>query len=377
MLLAALLIASLTGPPPARPGPAPLAADVEALTKDGKIDEAIGSGRAAVAARPDDVDARLALARALGVKARRFNHVVNVKVSKDDLAKGTVTVPGGKADDGPLQIGYDAGLFEEAQLHLNEGIKRAPTREDIRVFQCYLLTDAARIDRAKAAIADAVAKLPKTAAEAKTFVAFGAERVKRGDIEGGAALMAPVAEAYPANGDVQADYGNVLTRLGRKSEAFTALDRAVQAAPKDVRTARTRAMSAMLLRDYPRARSAWDGVFRLTRLEGDALASAAAAYALDPKAAVPLFRDLAMPTPSANKGVADVANLYALAGTAGPGSDAAKGLAKGLIDSGQLVLAIPLLDSAVKADAKDASSKALLVKVFNDLGCGALANTVK
>jgi tetratricopeptide (TPR) repeat protein len=377
MLLSALLIASLTSAPAARSGPAASAAEIEGLTKAGKIDDAIDSGRAAVAARPDDVDTRLALARALGVKARRFNHVVNVKLSKDDVAKGTITVPGGSLDDGPLQIGYDAGMFEEAQLHLNEGIKRAPAREDVRVFQCYLLTDASRVDRAKAAIADAMAKLPKTPAAAKTFVAYGAERVKRGDIEGGAALMAPVAGAYPGDADVQSDYGNVLTRLGRKAEAFAALDRAVRAAPKNVRAARTRATAAMLLRDYPRAQSAWDDVHRLTRLDGDALASAAAAYAIDPKAAVPLFRDLATPSPSSNKGVADVANLFALAGTAGPRSDAAKGLAKGLIDSGQLVLAIPLLDSAVRADATDASSKGLLVKVFTDLGCEALAHTIK
>ena len=53
------------------------AAQVEKLTLDGKAEEAMEKGRAAVAAHPDDVDLRLALARALAAKARRSNRVLN------------------------------------------------------------------------------------------------------------------------------------------------------------------------------------------------------------------------------------------------------------------------------------------------------------
>lgn len=381
MIPAALLLATLTAGRAAPASPAPQAsgpaARVEALVGAGKLDEAIEAGRSSVTAHPDDVDLRLALARALAAKARHFDHVVNVKLSEADLAKGQVKVPGGSLADTPLQIGYDAGLFEEAVLHLDAGIARGPRREDVRVFKCFLLTDAARVERAKSAIVEALASLPKTPALAKTMVAFGVERVKRGDLAGGVTLMRPVADAFPAEADIQSDYGNALTRLGRATEAFAAFDRAAAAAPKDVRTARTRATAAMLLRDYPRARSAWNAVYSLTRVDGDGLAAAAAAYAIDPKNSVALFRELSSPSPSSNKGLADVANLFALAGTAGPGSEAAVGLARGLVQGGQLVLAIPVLDRARKAAPANREVGALLEKVYGDLGCGELAKTLK
>ena len=199
------------------------------------------------------------------------------------------------------------------------------------------------------------------------------ERAKRGDLEGGVRLMEPVAAAFPAAGEIQSDYGNALTRLGRAPEAYAALDRAVKASPGDVRTARTRAMAAMLLRDFPRARREWDEVYRLTKIDGDGLASAAAAYAIDPKNSVALFRDIAVPTPSSNSGVGQVANLFALAGTAGPESEAAMSLARSLVDTRQTVLAIPLLDAAIRATPSDPEPRKLLAKVFRSMGCDALA----
>ena len=75
------------------------ASELEALVRDGKADEAIPKGRAAVGERPDDVDLRLALARALAAKARRFSHTVNVKLSEADLAKGEIRVPGAQLGD--------------------------------------------------------------------------------------------------------------------------------------------------------------------------------------------------------------------------------------------------------------------------------------
>ena len=143
-----------------------------------------------------------------------------------DLAKAT------------RRVDYDTGLFEESILHLEFAIKRAPQREDLRVFQCFLLTDAGRIDRAKAAIAAALLALPKTPAVAKTMTAYGAERAKRGDPAGGAALLAPVVSAFPKNAAILVDYANVLTRLGRKSEAYGAFDQVTALAPREVRDPR-------------------------------------------------------------------------------------------------------------------------------------------
>jgi tetratricopeptide (TPR) repeat protein len=284
-----------------------------------------------------------------------------------------VKIPGANLGDSPLQPGYDASLFEEAQLNLDAAIAASPKREDARAMKCFLLTDAGRIDRAKAAIVDAIAALPESRQTATTLIAFGAERAKKNDLAGGAELMAPVAAAFPGVAEIQADYGNLLTRLGRKREADAALDRALAAAPNDERTARTRAVAAMLLRDYPRARGAYDALFRAKRSANDQFASAAAAYGVDPKGAVEVMRSLAVPAAGADPGMSDLANLYALAGTAGAGSTAAMSLARRLVGSQQLVIAIPVLDRAAKADPKNAEAKKLLAEVYEGLGAPGLA----
>ena len=366
------LALTLAVPGPARAAAA-TAAEIDALGKAGKLDEAIAKGRAATGEKPKDPDLRLALARALGTKARRFNHVVNVKVSQKDLEKGEIKVPNPNLGDSPLQAGYDASLFEEAQLNLDAGIAVAPTREDLRAFKCFLLTDAGRIDRAKAAIVDAAKALPSNDQTAKTLIAFGAERVKKDDFAGGASLMAPVAAAFPRNGAVQADYGNVLTRLGRKSEADAAFDRAIAAAPGDKRTARTRAVAAMLLRDYPRARGAFDDLSRSGRAMEDRFAAAAAAYGMDPKGSLELMKELAHPTASADQAVTDLAYQWFLVVKEGPGSAAAVSLGRKLAQTQQLVLAIPVLDRAAQANPKNDEAKKLLAKVYADLGAPALA----
>ena len=365
-----LLVLTLAAPGPARA--AATAAELDALGKAGKPDDAIEKGRAATAERPADPDLRLALARALATKARRFNHVVNVKVSQQDLEKGEIKVPNPNLGDTPLRPGYDASLFEEAQLNLDAAIAAAPSREDVRAFKCFLLTDAARIDRAKAAIAASVGALPHTDQTAKTFIAFGAERAKKDDLAGAAELMAPVAAAYPKNGSVQADYGNVLTRLGRKGEADAAFDRAIAASPGDRRTARTRAVAAMLLRDYPRARGAFDDLFRSGRAVEDQFAAAAAAYGIDPKGALEPLKTLVQPSASSDQAVNDLAYQYWLAAKQGPGSVAALSLGRKLATSQQLVIAIPLLDRAAQADPGSDEARKLLAKVYADLGAPGL-----
>jgi len=371
LLALALAVASL----PAAPDRAATAtaAQIERLTQDGKADDAMEKGRAAVAAHPDDVDLRLALARALAAKARRLSRLVDVELSQEDVDRGQVSVQDADLGAAPVRVDYDAGLFEEAILHLDFGIERAPRREDLRVFQCFLLTDAGRIDRAKAAIAAALLALPKTASLARTMAAYGAERAKRGDPAGGAALLAPVAEAFPRDASVLVDYGNVLTRLGRKSEAYAAFDRATQLAPQDVRYARTKAIGAMLLRDYRRAQGAFDAAFRLGRDVPDEFASYAATYGIDPKASAALMRELGTPTPSSDPSVVDLANTFVRAGTKGASSEDAMTLARQLIAAQQYLFAIPVLDRAIRANPKNTEAKTMLATAYRALGCEALA----
>jgi len=383
-LVLALALALATIPQASSPAAAPAApalarasvataAQLERLIQDGKADEAVKEGRPAVAAHPDDVDLRLALARALAATARHTNRQVNVKVSKDDTERGEIRLKDEDLRAATLQVDYDAALLDEALASLEFGIKRAPQRADLRVFQCFLLTDAGRIDQAKAAIESALAALPKTAATAKTMTAYGAERAKRGDPAGGAELLAPVVKAYPDDATIMIDYANVLTRLGRKYESYDAFDRATLLAPKDARTVRTKAIGAMLLRDYRRARGAFDTAFRLSHDVADEFASYAAVYGLDPGASATLMRELGKPAAASNPAVADLANAFVQAGTAGASSKEAMTLARSLLDSQQFVLAIPVLDRAVKASPKDAEATAMLQTAYRELGCASLA----
>ncbi len=374
LLLALALALALVTNPVATSRAATLSApQIEKLTRDGKVDDAMSKGRAAVGAHPNDVSLRLALARALAAKARRVSRVVDVKLSQDDLDRGQIRVPEVDKNDLPRHVEYDRVLFEEANLHLDEAIKRAATREDLRILKCFLLMDAGHIDRARAAIASALAALPKTPALAKTMIAFGAERTKRSDPAGGVALLTPVASAFPKDAAVQIDYANVLTRLGRKTEAFAAFDRATAIAPQDVHYARTAAVGALLLRDYPRARTAFDVAFRLGQDIEDRFASYAAAYGVDPKASSALMLELGTPAPPEKPSIADLANAFVRAGTMGPGSADAMILARNLVASQQFVFAIPVLDRAIQADPGNAEAKTMLASAYRDLGCAPLA----
>jgi Flp pilus assembly protein TadD len=374
LLALALILGTIPGTAPAgKPSGGATAPQIEKLIQDGKADEAIKSGRPAVAAHPDDVDLRLALARALAAKARHANRVVNVKLSKEDIDRGEAELKGVNLGAATPRIDYDAALLDEALLHLDYGIKRAPQREDLRVFQCFLLTDSGRIDRAKAAISSTLGALPKTPALAKTMTAYGAERAKRGDAEGGAALLAPVAAAFPDDPAILVDYANVLTRLGRKPEAYAAFDRVTELAPKEARYVRTKAVGAMLLRDYRRARTAFDAAFQLGHSVADQFSSYAAAYGVDPKAAAPLMTGLGAPAASSDPALADLANSFARAGTAGAASKDAMALAKSLMDSKQFLLAIPVLDRAILARPKNTEAKTMLKTAYRELGCASLA----
>jgi Flp pilus assembly protein TadD len=129
----------------------------------------------------------------------------------------------------------------------------------------------------------------------------------------------------------------------------------------------------MLLRDYPRARTAFDAAFQLGHGVADQFASYAAAYGIDPKGSAPLMRGLGAPAASSDPSVADLANSFALAGTAGAASKEAMTLARSLLASQQFLIAIPVLDRAIQARPKDAEAKTMLQTAFRELGCASLA----
>ena len=369
-LLVALALAVATVPQaPARTGSSTTAAQLERLIRDGKADDAVKQGRPAVAAHPDDVDLRLALARALAAQARHANRQVDVTLSKDDTDRGQLTVKDADLRTATLRVDYNVALLDEALAQLDVGIERTPKRLDLRVFQCFLLTDSGRIGSAKDAITSALSALPKTPELAKTLTAYGAERAKRGDPAGAAELFAPVASAFPDSAAILLDYANVLTRLGRRNEAYDAFDRAILLAPQDVRARRTKAIGAMLFRDYRRARSTFDAAFRLSNDRADEFAAYAATYGLDPAVSASFMSEIASPAAASEPAIVELAKAFARAGTSGASSEDAMTLARSLVESEQFVFAIPVLDRAVKADSTNTEAKSMLQNAFRELGC--------
>jgi tetratricopeptide (TPR) repeat protein len=267
-------------------------------------------------------------------------------------------------------------MYEEALLHLAEGIKRAPQRKDLRSMQLFLLTDGARIERASAALREAVVKLPREPGLAAELARFGAERTLRGDAAGGVQMLGIVADAFPEDAAVRADYGLSLARLGKKDESLAALDRAVALAPKDLRILRLRATAALILRDYPRARAAYETAFTAGRQDNDRFAAAVAAYGTDPASSRELFQELATPTASAPAAMIALAGEFATVAAQGPGSVAASNLAKKVVDARQELLAIPLLDRYLKVKPADAPARERLAAVYRALGSPSLAAAV-
>ena len=375
MIPALAVVLVLASVPPAQTGKSlSTAPQLEKMIQDGKAGDAVKAGRPAVAAHPDDVDLRLALARALAAQARKANRQVKLTVSKEDAERGSLTVKDQDARAGTLHVDYDTALLDEALAQLDAGIERAPKRSDLRVFQCFLLTDSGRIDAAKSAIEAALAALPRTGETAKTMTAYGAERAKRGDPKGAAKLLEPVVAAFPDDAAIMIDYANVLTRLGQKNESYVAFDRAILLAPQEVRYVRTKAIGAMLLRDFRRARAAFDTAFRLGHEVPDQFASYAATYGLDPKVAAMFMGELASPAVGADPAVVDLAHEFQKAGTAGASSAEALALARSLVESQQYVFAIPVLDRAIKAKPGDPEATAMLKTTYRELGCESLAN---
>jgi tetratricopeptide (TPR) repeat protein len=351
-------------------------AAIEALLESGRLDEAVAKGRAAVLAHPDDVEVRLAAAKALAARGRRVEKLVELSGTPSDLASGKVKITRETLEAGKITPGYEATYYEEALLNLTEGIKRAPVRKDLRSMQLFLLTDGARLDRAAAALRDAIAKLPREPGLASELSRFGAERTRRGDPAGGVQLLTIVADAFPQEGAIRADLGLSLARLGRKNEALSALDRAVAVAPRDLRILKMRATAALILRDYPKARSAYEAAFSAGKQESDRFAAAVAAYGHDPASSKELFQELATPTASAPPAMLTLASEFATVAAQGPGSAAASSLAQKVIGAKQELLAIPLLDRYLKAKPADAKAREHLAAVYRALESPSLAEAV-
>ncbi len=343
--------------------------DLEGMIKAGKLDEAIAAGRTAVEAAPADPDLRAVLAHALAAKGRDVRRVVAATVKAEDVLAGKAVLPRVGPDHPPkIEVIYDPALLEEALRHLREAVRLAPRREDLRFTECYLLTDAGDVDRAAVAVRAALEALPRTAALSTSLATFGIERGKRGDPRGGAVLLLPVTTAFPADATLAADRGFLLAQAGLETEALAELDRAAKGAPKDLRVQRRRAAAFMLLREFKRARSAWQAAVEAGREDGDRLGAAAAAIATNVETARTELKSLAEPAASADPAIVELAVDLMRAASAPAASKENVALAKKLADGGKELLVTPLLHRALRADPRNKEAAALLAGIERRLG---------
>ncbi len=353
-------------------------ADIEALIKTGKLDEAISAGRAAVANRPDDPDLRGALAHALAAKGRRVDRVLDVTVGSAQIDKGSIPIrPSGKDQPQRLEVSYDSALFEESLGQIREAIRLAPKREDLRLTECYLLTDAGDIERASAAIRRAITDLPASPSLPHDLASYGAERAARGDLQGAVILTGIVAKSFPGDAEVQADDGLLLMRAGKKAEALAAVDRAASAAPKSLDIQRRRASVAVLLHDSARARSAYQAAFAIEHQDEDRLGAAAAAIGADAKVARAELEELATPAASASPALVAFAGDFLRALAAAPASRTSLDVARGFSTAGQDLLAVPLLDRALRAKPGQPEATELLAGIYARFDCPVLATGLR
>jgi len=305
-------------------------------------DEAIAAARAAVNAKPDDPDLHMNLAQALIGKARRVGRVVDATLDSKAIAPGqqTIRLPLG-VKNSKIEVIYDPDLFEDALREVREAIRLAPMRKDLRFSESYLLTDAGDIERASAAIRRAIESLEGEPGLASTLASYGSERVKRGDVQGGAILLGVVATAFPGNASVQVEHASALARDGKGEEARTALDRTGEAASVDLDVHRKRALIALLLQDFSRAGDAFRKAYALSRQDPDRLGAAAATFGLDPSTAQFALEELAAPASSADPGAVEIAKAFMRAVPAP--REQRYDLAKFLMTKRQHLLAIPVL----------------------------------
>jgi hypothetical protein len=176
---------------------------------------------------------------------------------------------------------------------------------------------------------------------------------------------------------VQGDYSFTLARGGRKREAFAAMDRAVAAAPDDIRTHRMNATVGLVLRDFPRARSAYQKAHAVGKSEQDRFGAAVASYGIDPAASREELLALATPAAASDPNVVPLAATFAKAAEDGPASATAMQLARNLVLNKQELLAIPVLDRVLAAQPGHKDASKLLADLYDALGCKKLASAVR
>jgi Flp pilus assembly protein TadD len=353
---------------------APTGPEIENLVRGGKLDEAIEAGRAAVEATPADPDLRVALAHALAVKARTSRKVVEMAVKADDLLSGNVVLPR-LGPDTPMktEVTYDAKLLGEALRNLQEAEKLAPRRKDVLLKRCFLLTDSGDVAGAVAAIKNVVAALPGDPNLPGDLAALGNERAEGGDPKGGSAILAAVAKAFPSDAAVEADYGYALAQAGKKTEGLAALDRAVALAPADLRIHARRCAAAMLLRDFQKARAAYQASAASGGGDVDGLGRAAAAIGCDLKAAKAELGEMSKNTALPPE-ISQLAADLVMAATRRPSDPKNVELAKSLADGKKEILAIPILHRALRANAANKQAAALLAGIYRAFGFRTLAD---
>ena len=107
-LLLSLALSLATIPAAAPPSATASAVEIEKLTQDGKADEAIQQGARRSSPRPDDLDLRLALARALAAKGPKSEPGGRRAPLKEDIARGQARLSGVDFSSAPLRVDYDA-----------------------------------------------------------------------------------------------------------------------------------------------------------------------------------------------------------------------------------------------------------------------------
>ncbi len=353
------------------------AAEIEALVREGKLDEAIAAGRAAVAEAPGDPDRRVALAHALQAKGRTARKVVDVAVGAEELRSGGLKLPRlGPGTPTRTEVRYDAQLLGEALRSLQEAERLAPGRKDVVLKRCYLLADSGDVSGAKEAVGRAAAAFPADPTLAETLAALGAVRVEAGDPAGGAAILGAVAKAFPSSAPVHADWGYVLAQAGKKAEGLAALDRAADLAPNDLAILRRRATAAMLVRDFARARSAYRASAKTSGDPIDLLGAAAAAIASDLAAAKSELAGLARPE-GAPPPVAEAAADLLKAASRGPAERGNLDQAETLVRDGMEILALPILHRALRASPADSRAAEILAGIYRGFGFRSLADETK
>lgn len=366
---AACVLAVLWTPLASGAEASPGAPEIEQLIAEGKLDEAISAGRAAVkAVKPgkdaeQDADVHMALALALATKGRQVMPVIEAEIDPDG---GLQHLPFPKpGENTKIDVVYDSELLEEALSEVRKAIRLAPQRIDLRYSECYLLTDAGLIQKAAAAIFRTTESFPGRPAMASTLASYGNERVVRGDAAGGATLLGVVATAFPDDAESLAAYATALAHTGRRDEALAKLDRAVKLGERDVQIQRKAGIVSLLSRDFARARTAYLRAHLLSHDPADQFGAAAAQYGLEPSSSRGDFEALAEPGGATDPSSSALALDFVRAIVR---PELRMDLAQVLVGEQHGLLAIPVLTHVLAQQPDNDDARTLMAEIYRDTG---------